>query len=1388
MLNQITFENTSQNPVAGDRTIEITVNDGDIDSNTATSTITVNAVNDVPTLDLDGSEAGDAFSTIFIENSSAVAIADTDSLIGDVDDNNMAAATITLTNAEVSDQLRVDGTVVTGGTTGNATGVSGVTFDVSADGTVLTFSGSATMADYETVLESISFENTSENPVAGDRTIELTVNDGALDSNTATSTITVTPVNDASILDLNSVASAVDTDRNFSTSFTENGSAVAILDTNAGILDFDDTDLESATVSLTDIETDDRFLFNGTAVTSNTSANATGVTGLTFDVSADGATLTFNGSAAMTDYETVLESISFENTSENPVAGDRTIELTVNDGDVNSNTATSTITVVPVNDAPVLTSSATMALDDVQYDDTITPPSKTVADIIATSSVGDPITDADGDPEGIAVVSVDDTNGTWQFSTDSGTTWTDFSTVGIVASNNAVVLDTNAQIRFLPDGTESAQTLTMTFHAWDTMWDATTGELASGDVGVDASTVGSISPFSNATDTISVNVVVQAPPVPSADSYFVEVNEDLIRNTSDLDDLLDNDDLGSPDAGAIANFGGGDLGGTVTDNAATDSVNLAGGTLQVNDDGSFSLTNPTVIGDYTFDYQIENSQGSDVGTVTIQVRQTPVAVDDIVASTSSPGDTYHTDLDTILNVPDGTTDLLANDTIGFPIASLTLFGASTADTTVGILGATENGGELTVRNDGSFDYTPPSATFTGEDTFVYQIDNSIAPASTATVTLAVGDRPVATTDSYEFIGNMTITVDADGSADPDSDGLFNSGVLANDAGDQISLVGFGSTLLDADGTEANGSNTILTSEGNTVLLREDGSFDFTPVTGFTGSDTFYYAIENGFGTVTGQVDITVDDIVWFIDENYDNSVLPSDGSQDAPFTTLADFASINDGSGAAKTNDIIYLKLGNYTGGITLQDGQTLIGGGATGNFAALAGITAPVDNYTFPSTGEFNEPTITNSSGNGITVGANNAVYGVIIGDTVGGAGISGTDFGTLTIDDVDIGDFHSPRDGRILDLTNGTLNATFGEMASTDSSGGAGIYLADLQGGSTLNSNGEGIRIDDATTNGIFISAASGANLSIDMPASNEGIYVTNAAQESIRIEQTGAGSTIDFGDVRVEDRNTTGISIANADGTITFSNADIENPNSVGGYGIRVDNSDAAVIFEDVSIDDAAETVPQTDTDSDGIPDNDGDGDAIFLNGHDGVFELRNGTIRDFEGNGVDIRGGTGNVMLLNVSFEDGGAGYVGNPIQLINPTGTITFDSVIVDDLPTNASGIVWQGTDGAATLNITDSEIYAAEAGAKGIVFTANGTSSLTTTITGNIIETTDGAAVTFEQPGGTSSTYELPGYTGVNSGNASADITAYLESSSRSNTLTTTSGTKVEASAMANVI
>ncbi|MEO1522881.1 MAG: Ig-like domain-containing protein [Cyanobacteria bacterium J06633_2] len=694
----------------------------------------------------------------------------------------------------------------------------------------------------------------------------------------------------------------------------------------------------------------------------------------------------------------------------------------------------------------------------------------------------------------------------------------------------------------------------------------------------------------------------------------------------------------------------------------------------------------------------------------------------------------------------------------------------------GNTGITENGGSLNVSADGGLTYVPPNASFTGEDRFAYRIENEVG-TSDATVTLAVGDRPNAVTDAYTSIGNVGITVDD------------VNGILSNDAGDLISLIGFGSTEPTANNTAVNGSNTITTSNGSTVLLNTDGSFTYTPATGYVGIDTFFYSIENGFGTVSGQVDITIDDIVWYID----NSLVDAgDGSRTTPFNSLSAFNTLNDGVGNNPGDDaIIYLGAGNsnYTGGLVFRDGQVLIGQGATGSFSTLAGITVPAESFVLPSPDGSSTPTIENVTGDGITLANTNHIYGVTIGDTLD-TGIAGTGFGTLTLADTSI-----IGTGRLLDLSTGTLDATFTELLSTSSTGGAAIALdtiattgnnvqvtvaTDISNGtngiqiqnssagasfsfnsttitdsgtgvdlsnnagaaidfSNLNvsestagsgliasgggqvsvgdgsievTNGTGLNLDvvtadvrlstirstgsasrgmnlnalangssvtitsdltliDSTTEGIYINTAPGAAITVDISGS---VSVTNAGNEGIHINQTGTGSSIDLGDVLITDRNTTGILIADAEGSIRFNDAVVENGNNAAGYGIRAENSSADLTFNNLSIQDTATSVAQT-NDANGNPTNDGDGDALFLLNQSGNVRIEAGSIQTIAGDGIDARSLTGTLDLIGLNIDEPS----GDGIQLINPTNTMVFDSVIITGVGDNQAAIDWRGT-------------------------------------------------------------------------------------------------------------
>jgi hypothetical protein len=161
-----------------------------------------------------------------------------------------------------------------------------------------------------------------------------------------------------------------------------------------------------------------------------------------------------------------------------------------------ANTAGAAVTITgDTNDAPVLDNTGTMTLTTIN-EDNFTSSGNTVASIILSAG-GDRISDNDTTPvEGIAVIGVDDTNGTWQYNTGSG--WAAF---GAVSNTSAVVLDASDAVRFVPDADYAGSSGDITFRAWD----QTSGH-NNGATAVNVASNGGTSSFSAATETASLTV------------------------------------------------------------------------------------------------------------------------------------------------------------------------------------------------------------------------------------------------------------------------------------------------------------------------------------------------------------------------------------------------------------------------------------------------------------------------------------------------------------------------------------------------------------------------------------------------------------------------------------------------------------------------------------------------------------------------------------------------------------------------------------------------------------------------------------------------------------------------------------------------------------------
>ena len=103
---------------------------------------------------------------------------------------------------------------------------------------VITLSGAASLADYQTALHQVVFDTTSIS--TADRIIQVTVNDGTFDSNVGTTYMHVVlpPPNVPPALDLDANNSTT-TGANYLTVFTDGGPAVAVVDTDVLIIDND---------------------------------------------------------------------------------------------------------------------------------------------------------------------------------------------------------------------------------------------------------------------------------------------------------------------------------------------------------------------------------------------------------------------------------------------------------------------------------------------------------------------------------------------------------------------------------------------------------------------------------------------------------------------------------------------------------------------------------------------------------------------------------------------------------------------------------------------------------------------------------------------------------------------------------------------------------------------------------------------------------------------------------------------------------------------------------------------------------------------------------------------------------------------------------------------
>ncbi|MEM7119265.1 MAG: tandem-95 repeat protein [Chloroflexota bacterium] len=141
--------------------------------------------------------------------------------------------------------------------------------------------------------------------------------------------ITITPVNDAPMLDLNGGQSGT----SYNASYLGDNSIIPIVSRDLQLTDIDSTNMVSAVISL-----DDRFDGNAETLDADNSDTA-----INIDYDIASSTLTLFGLDTIENYQKVLRTVTYHNASTNPTVGNRSVTFIVNDGTSSSDATESHI-------------------------------------------------------------------------------------------------------------------------------------------------------------------------------------------------------------------------------------------------------------------------------------------------------------------------------------------------------------------------------------------------------------------------------------------------------------------------------------------------------------------------------------------------------------------------------------------------------------------------------------------------------------------------------------------------------------------------------------------------------------------------------------------------------------------------------------------------------------------------------------------------------------------------------------------------------------------------------------------------------------------------------------------------------------------------------------
>ncbi|MEJ5992767.1 Ig-like domain-containing protein, partial [Ramlibacter sp. PS3R-8] len=492
--------------------------------------------------------------------------------------------------------------------------------------------------------------------------------------------------------------------------------------------------------------------------------------------------------------------------------GAATFEYTLSDGQGGTDTATVTVNVTPVQDAPTANANAFATAED-------TPVTMTVASLLANDTdpdIGDTLTVTGvSNPVGgtVSLVGGNVTftpnpnfTGTasyeYAISDGNGGTSTATVTINVTPLQDAPTAN-NDTAATTEDTPVSIPLATLAGNDTDPDGDTLTVTAVGNPVGGTVSIVGgnavftpnpnftgaatfeyTVSDGNGGTDTATVTVNVTAAqdaPTANADAFSTAEDTPVVMTTASL----------------LANDTDPDTGDTLT---VTAVANPVGGTVALVGGNVTFTPNPNFTGTASYQYTISDGNGG-TSTATVTVNVTPVQ-----DAPTANNDTATTTEDTPVSI--SLASLAGNDT------------DPDGDTlTVTAVGNPVGGTVVMVGGNAVF---TPDPNFTGAATFEYTVSDGNGGTDTATVTVnvtAANDAPTAVADGFSTAEDtpvvMTIASLLANDTDPDAGDTLSVTGVANPVGGTVSLVG--------------------------------GNITFTPNPNFTGTASYDYTISDGNG-------------------------------------------------------------------------------------------------------------------------------------------------------------------------------------------------------------------------------------------------------------------------------------------------------------------------------------------------------------------------------------------------------------------------------------------------------------------------------------------------------------------------------------------------------------